>query len=228
MARLLAKWLDGYRNGQVSGDCSQHFQGRGDIESTATPRQKIETPGHMGVSVVIGVPQNGWFLYIYIYIWKIPSRNGWFCGTPVSGNLCINIIYKLLETLCGILLGMAILATPVTGQCFYGNSSLACGKMVGECWWFTHIFPKNWLKTRVPWWTANLLGNGCLFPGVWCHRFNLQMLCFWKCLCSNCFTVTQDSVQLWCCALTSMKTWRQHLAQDQSVPGPQQAQDTPW
>ena len=67
MARLLAKWLDGYRNGQVSGDCSQHFQGRGDLESTATPRQKIETAGHMGVSVVIGVPQNGWFIYIYTY-----------------------------------------------------------------------------------------------------------------------------------------------------------------
>ena len=39
---------------------------------------------NMGVSIVMGVPQNGWFL-----LGKIPSRNGihgWFVGTPILGN----------------------------------------------------------------------------------------------------------------------------------------------
>ena len=35
-----------------------------------------------GVSIVMGVPKNSWYIY-----WKIPSRNGCMAeGTPISGN----------------------------------------------------------------------------------------------------------------------------------------------
>ena len=37
---------------------------------------------YMGVSMAMGVPQNGWFL-----LGKIPSTNGWFGGIPILGNL---------------------------------------------------------------------------------------------------------------------------------------------
>ena len=39
---------------------------------------------HGGGSIVMGVSPNGWFL-----LGNIPSRNGWFRGTPISGNLQI-------------------------------------------------------------------------------------------------------------------------------------------
>ena len=37
------------------------------------------------------IPQNGWFL-----LGKILSRNGWFGGTPISGNHHINIYIYIL------------------------------------------------------------------------------------------------------------------------------------
>ena len=36
---------------------------------------------NMGVSTNGGTPIAGWFIW-----WKIPSGNGWFGGTPISGN----------------------------------------------------------------------------------------------------------------------------------------------
>ena len=43
---------------------------------------EIPINGHLEVSMAMGVPESGWFL-----LGKMPSRNGWFRGTPISGNL---------------------------------------------------------------------------------------------------------------------------------------------
>ena len=41
----------------------------------------------MGVSIVMGVPQNEWFIR------KKPIENGWFRGTPIYGNPHVSLVW---------------------------------------------------------------------------------------------------------------------------------------
>ena len=53
------------------------------LPSTARSNQfRVFFPSDMGVSIDGGTPIYGWFIS-----WTIPSRNGWFGGTPICGNL---------------------------------------------------------------------------------------------------------------------------------------------
>ena len=47
----------------------------------------------MGVSIVMGVPQNAWF------IMENPTKNGWFRGTPILGNPHINVYLLVNQSL---------------------------------------------------------------------------------------------------------------------------------
>ena len=42
----------------------------------------------------MGVPPNGWFIVEH------PIKNGWFRGTPISGNFHIYIKYKIDVIIC--------------------------------------------------------------------------------------------------------------------------------
>ena len=63
----------------------------GDVvwQTSFDPKSWISGNAHMEVSIVMGVPNNGWFL-----LGTIPLKNRWFGGPSISGNAHI-----FLETL---------------------------------------------------------------------------------------------------------------------------------
>ena len=67
----------------------------------------------MGVSIVMGVAQNGWFL-----LGKIPLKLGWFGGTPISGNHHMFMSFPLFNQ--DFPIGAIPLAIPI---CWYPRKS---------------------------------------------------------------------------------------------------------
>ena len=124
----------------------------------------------MGVSIVMGVPKNGWF-----FLGKIPSRNGWFGGTPISGNLhistcCIGQTHKSETCYAGLLCldwndpaSMVKACRPITCDAFgqkLGDWSWKAQKL--QVYGLTKMGMKvslafKWLKptkTWLMWWTT--------------------------------------------------------------------------